>query len=150
MAETTRQVEFFVPGTPVPKGSTKYVGKNKKTGKAVVVQQNEADIKVWSESIKWLCKAKCKGEPATGPISLEVHFLMPRPKAHFGTGRNSNVKKQNAPYWHTSKPDLDKLVRCVKDALTGEIWKDDSQCVMVMATKVYGDDTGCRIKIDYL
>ena len=38
------------------------------------------------------------------------------------------------------KPDLDKLVRSVKDGLTRVAWKDDSQVIDVKAMKRYADE----------
>ena len=72
---------------------------------------------------------------------------MPRLKGHYGTGKNAGTLKPSAPLFHTSKPDLDKLVRCIKDALTGIAWKDDAQVSLVCATKVYDEQPGARISI---
>ena len=49
----------------------------------------------------------------TGPVSMIIHFRMPRPKAHYG----KKGLKDSAPLWCTTKPDLDNLVKAVKDAL---------------------------------
>jgi hypothetical protein len=38
---------------------------------------------------------------------------------------------------HLKKPDLDKLTRAVKDALTLVVWQDDSQVVQMTARKAY-------------
>ena len=37
-----------------------------------------------------------------------------------------------------TKPDLDKLLRSVLDALTGIVWVDDSQVVIISARKDFG------------
>ena len=63
-----------------------------------------------------------------GPVALDVTFYLPRPKA---------LKRKVAP--HTKKPDLDKLIRSVKDALTHIVWRDDSQVIAVQARKFYAD-----------
>jgi crossover junction endodeoxyribonuclease RusA len=64
----------------------------------------------------------------TGPVRLLVAFYLPRPK--------SLPKKV---LHHVKKPDLDKLVRSVKDGLTRVAWKDDSQVVDVKAIKRYAE-----------
>lgn len=76
--------------------------------------------------------------PYAGPLSVEVLFRFPRPKAHYGTGRNAEVLKASAPNVHATKPDLDKLLRAIGDALAGIVWRDDSQIVEFSARKVYG------------
>ena len=62
--------------------------------------------------------------PTDEPVSLEVQFLMERPKSHFNT--KGDVKKAS-PLYPQSKPDLTKLLRCLEDALHGIVWKNDSQ-----------------------
>jgi crossover junction endodeoxyribonuclease RusA len=46
----------------------------------------------------------------------------------------------------TKKPDIDKLIRAVLDALKGVAWCDDSQVVSVYASKRYGQP-GCKVEI---
>jgi len=130
------ELKFFVPGIPVPKGSAKaFVVK----GRAVVCQDNAAKQKPWASSISYTAMQEMKFQkPVTGPIAISLCFTMPRPKSHYGTGSNSAIVKPSAPRHHVSKPDLDKLIRCVKDALTGVVWSDDSQvCQIVYAAKTY-------------
>lgn len=50
-------------------------------------------------------------------------------------------------FWHTRKPDLDKLTRSIKDALTGVIYNDDSQIVGLHCFKEYGDEPGVDIEL---
>jgi len=81
-------------------------------------------------------------------IQIRLAFVMPRPKSHYGTGKNAATLKRFVPSYHTSKPDLDKLIRCVKDALTGVAWKDDSQVCEVVADKKYGETPGVNVEIE--
>jgi Holliday junction resolvase RusA-like endonuclease len=75
-----------------------------------------------------------------GPISLNLVFRLPRPKGHFGTGKNSSRLKETAPAWHTSKPDLDNIEKALKDALSDiRLWRDDCQVCQVTKKKVYVD-----------
>ena len=138
-------MRFFVAGIPVPKGSAKAFV-NKKTGRAIVTQTNGARQRPWASAISLTAQEKgCK--PTQGAVQLTLTFSMPRPKSHYGTGKNSCVLKTSAPLYHTSTPDLDKLTRCVKDALTGVAWFDDSQVTILNAIKVYGDNPGVVISI---
>jgi Holliday junction resolvase RusA-like endonuclease len=143
-------MKFFVQGIPVPKGSAKaFVIKTKATGKlrAIVTQDNREKQKPWASMIG--VTAQQLNQPMIdGPVSLSLAFILPRPKNHFGTGKNAAVLKASAPRWHVSKPDLDKLTRCVKDALTGVIWHDDSQVAQLgNVSKTYGDVPGVLIGI---
>lgn len=74
------------------------------------------------------------------PFLLVLTFYMPRPKSHYGTGRNKGKIKDNAPDQHTQKPDIDNLTKAVMDAITVlNVWRDDSQVVSVRATKLWSD-----------
>ena len=129
-------LSFFVPGIPVPKGSAKaFVVK----GRAIVCQDNAARQKPWASSISYTAMQEMKFQkPVAGAVAISLTFHMPRPKSHYGTGSNSTLVKSSAPRQHVSKPDLDKLIRCVKDALTGVVWNDDSQvCRIELAEKKY-------------
>jgi len=75
-----------------------------------------------------------------GKITLRVAFIMPRPKSHYGTGKNSGAPKPSAPTYHTQKPDLDNPVKFVKDCLNGVCWRDDSQVVSLIASKSWGPE----------
>jgi len=72
---------------------------------------------------------------------------MPRPKYHFGTGRNAGKLKDNAVYWCETTPDALKLTRSTEDALTGIAWKDDKQVVDLHVKKIYGERPGAIIRI---
>lgn len=70
-------------------------------------------------------------------MRLELRFFSERPKNHYGTGRNTGRLKSSAPPYKITNPDLTKLTRAVEDALTGIIWKDDSQVVQQETMKRY-------------
>lgn len=137
---------MWVPGVPIPKGSAKafYI---KALGRAVVTQDNADRQKPWASMIAIVAQEHF-AKPIEGPVMISVAFKMPRLKGHFGSGKNAGVVKPTAPIYHTSKPDLDKLLRCIKDALTGIAWKDDSQVSAVAhLSKKYGDAPGAFIQI---
>lgn len=140
-------ITFFVPGIPVPKGSAKaFMRKGMRF--PVVVQDNAEKQKPWASMIGYTAK-QAGVEMVTGPVSIAMLFIFPRPKSHYGTGKNAGILKPWAPYYHVVKPDQDKLVRCVKDALTGIAWVDDCQaCMYPLVTKVYGDTPGVQITLD--
>jgi Holliday junction resolvase RusA-like endonuclease len=138
-------VSFFVAGIPVPKGSAKAF-MNKGMRFPVVVQDNAEKQRPWASSIGYAAQQEGAGM-ISGPVEIKIVFYMPYLKSHYGTGKNANTLKANAPTYHTSKPDLDKLIRCVKDALTGIAWRDDSQVAVVSAGKCYGLNPGAQISV---
>ena len=73
--------------------------------------------------------------PIEGPIALGFVFILTRPKGHYG----KRGLKITAPTYHTSRPDLDNLIKHVKDCAKGILWRDDSQvCQYFRAQKIYG------------
>jgi Holliday junction resolvase RusA-like endonuclease len=78
-------------------------------------------------------------------VRLSVSFLMPRPKSHL---RANGEEKDSAPQHHTSKPDLDNLVKATKDALTtAQVWTDDSLVTICHSSKGYSPMPGAIIRI---
>lgn len=140
--------DFFVAGIPVPKGSAKSFW-NKNASKIVTMQDNREKQRPWASAVSYAAQqAGCR--PAAGPIRVVLCFTFPRPKNHYGTGKNKEALKAAAPAEHMTKPDLDKLVRCVLDALTGIAYHDDNQVITINARKSYaaGDlSTGVRIML---
>jgi Holliday junction resolvase RusA-like endonuclease len=74
-----------------------------------------------------------------GPLSVNVTFYLRRPDGHYGTGRNAGQLKTSAPAYPTSKPDATKLWRSTEDAMTGVVFRDDSQIVQQSVGKRYCD-----------
>lgn len=137
-------ISFSVRGIPAPQGSKRHVGNG------VMIEMSKR-VKPWRESVK-AAAAEAMGErlPITGPATLTVYFHFPRPKGHYGTGRNAAKLKPNAPRSPLGPPDLSKLIRSTEDALTeAGVWRDDSLVVSVNAHKFYNDRgfTGAAITV---
>lgn len=139
-------INFFVPGIPKPGGS-KTAFYNKKLGRAMVVDACKKNPQ-WKADIKVFAKQAYSGPILTGPIRLILEFAMPRPKGHYGSGKNADRLKDSAPPWHIIKPDVLKLARTVEDALTGVIWGDDAQIVIEHLRKAYSAEPGVRVIIE--
>lgn len=138
-------VQFFVPGIPKPGGSkTGFYSKNLNQVMIVDASKNMD----WKSSIKVFAIQAYSGIPLTIPLILSVIFTMPRPKTHYGTGKNKSQLKQSSPKYPTGKPDALKLCRCLEDALTGILWRDDSQIVEEHIRKGYGEKPGVEIILD--
>ena len=138
--------EFWVPGVPQPGGSKKAF-MNPRTKRIVVVDACKRN-KDWRTSVQASAVDHYDGNPVTCPLSLTVNFVIPRPKGHYGTGKNADKIKASAPLYPAKKPDATKLLRSTEDALTGIIWRDDAQIVEQVVRKTWGEKSGAWIKVE--
>ncbi|HKQ02660.1 MAG TPA: RusA family crossover junction endodeoxyribonuclease [Actinomycetes bacterium] len=120
-------LQITVLGIPVPKGSAKYYPT--KRGKVVVTHDNPK-TQPWGEMVVASAlteKMRRQHRQLEGPVGLALRFFLPRPK--------SAPRRVTEP---TKKPDLDKLIRAVKDGLTrAGIYRDDAQVVVLFARKEF-------------
>jgi crossover junction endodeoxyribonuclease RusA len=94
----------------------------------------------WRSTVAAAAIEAMDGRPQlAGPLELRALFVFARPSSHFGTGRNHERLKPSAPIYRWTKPDLDKLLRAIGDALTGIVYRDDARITIVRAEKHYGD-----------
>lgn len=63
------------------------------------------------------------------PIIINWHAFFKRPKSHYRTGKYSDQLRQDAPLYHTRKPDRDNIDKFILDALTGKFISDDKLVV---------------------
>src|SRR5690606_21712931 len=123
-----------VHGIPAPQGSKRYVG----NGRMI---ESSKKVGPWREAVKAAVLAVTGGAPTTlggEPVEIAMTFYLPRPKSHYGTGRNASRVRDSAPTEPTTKPDHDKLIRSTPDALTdGGVLRDDAQVVRIEAAKGY-------------
>jgi crossover junction endodeoxyribonuclease RusA len=146
------RITFFVPGQPVPQGSKSgFVNKN--TGRVQIVDK---DVRLPQWRMKVTAHAMDAVQhhsialdyPLEGPVGAQITFRMPRPKGHYGTGRNAGVLKDSAPRYPASMPDLDKLLRAIFDALTdAHVWRDDGQVVFATTSKQYAEEGRIGVEI---
>lgn len=135
---------FFVPGVPQPAGSKRAFTVTKPDGKIGVRVEDDAKRgKPWRVAVAWAAKAAHQGVPLEGPLVLSVIFTMPRPKGHFG----KRGLRPSAPAFPTVKPDATKLLRCLEDACTGILWRDDAQIVHQIVRKRYGAAIGAAVSV---
>lgn len=72
-------------------------------------------------------------------VKLTIYFTFPYPKS-FSKKKKTAVRIQN---FYTSPPDLDNLIKFVKDALNGVLYADDRQVWSYGGcTKKYGEQPG--------
>lgn len=130
------EIIFFAEGVPAPQGSKRHVG----GGRLI---ESSRQVGQWRDTVRrFAITAMGDRPPIDGPVYLVQVFALPRPKSHYGTGRNSGRVKRGAPHRPPVRPDLDKLARAVGDALTGVCYRDDAQVVNLCAAKYYVTPSG--------
>jgi Holliday junction resolvase RusA-like endonuclease len=118
-------IEFEVFGVPIPKGSMRAF--IRPGARFPIVTAANRKTKPWAQEIT-LTAMQFQQRPLwDGPVALVAIFQMPRPKS---------LSRKKFTY-HIRKPDLDKLLRTLKDALKGVIYEDDAQVVLSTTTKLY-------------
>lgn len=138
-------IAFQVTGTPKPQPRPKAYRRGKRAGVYDPGTANEWKWKVGIEAEK-----HAPPEPLEGPLDVVLEFRMPRPKSHYGTGRNAGTLKASAPArWHVGRLDLDNLAKAVLDALTeAGMWRDDGQIVLLSLLKEYDSVPGVFVSVE--
>lgn len=122
-------------GQPAPQGSKRHVGNG-------VMVESSKRVKPWREAVKYAALdalAASPDWPTTTPVvGLHVIFTLPRPRAHYRTGKYAHQLRPDAPHLHSGRPDLDKLLRSTCDALRdAAAYADDCRVAQVYALKSY-------------
>jgi Holliday junction resolvase RusA-like endonuclease len=142
-------VQLVVPGDPIPWSRAAY---NPKTRTQFVADRQQRQVNRIRDL--WADRGLPRFEEGR-PLSLAAEFVVKRPKAHYGTGRNANVLKDRyVRVRPAGRPDLNNLIKLFEDALTSVAWSDDDQIVMYDAClKRYalaGEDPRSTIRIHEL
>ena len=90
------------------------------------------------QTVKFAALAAMKGRRTwyDAPVEIEVTSFFVPAKSWAKWKRDAATM---GTFPHTQKPDADNLVKIIKDALTGVVWRDDAQVVDVISRKRYGD-----------
>lgn len=125
---------FEVVGTPIPQGSMQAF--NRRGGGRPIVTSDNKRTRPWKDAVTWAAseaRSTFWGEYA-GAVGVEMVFRIVRPKGH--TGKRGLLP--SAPAEHAVKPDIDKLVRAVLDAIVdAAVIVDDALVAELRVTKRY-------------
>ncbi|WP_052362270.1 RusA family crossover junction endodeoxyribonuclease [Geminisphaera colitermitum] len=133
-----KPIVFFVSGDP--KGQPRPRAFARRVGNKFVARVFDAGTaEGWKSRIAVAAKSLTPAQPYTDPVRVRLHFFFPRPKAHFRTGKNAHLMRDDAPSYHIAKPDCDNLAKAVLDAMTqlGGWWGDDQQVASLAVCKSY-------------
>jgi len=145
------QLVIDVEGIPAPQGS-KRAFNHRHTGRVVMIESAGDRLKAWRQAVTLKARnvAAMRSWEPPAAVTTSVQFYLPRPKSHYRTGRYAGQLKPSAPLFHTTKPDSDKLLRAINDALTDAgVIRDDATITNINVQKTYADHhpTGARITI---
>lgn len=133
--------ELIVYGVAQPQGSKTAFVRN---GRAILTDGRRKESREafagWRASVATAARdAQERAQRAlySGPLTLTVDFYLPRPQS---------LPKR--VLWPSTRPDLDKLVRAVFDALKGVLIADDGRIVHLVARKQFGDPPRAQIWIE--
>ena len=132
-------ISITIEGTARPQGSKRHVG----GGRMIESSKHVAAWREWVRLKASQAMTESREEILSGPLAISILFLFDRPKKHSTT----KGLRPEAPNYHTSKPDVDKLLRAVLDAMTGVVFTDDSQVASVSCLKKYGRAAMTEIEI---
>lgn len=124
-------IVFTIPGEPVAKGRARSFVRNGH------VAHYTPEKTARYENLVKLAAQQAMGDmaPAEGAVALIVRAFMGIPTSWSQKKQRAAALGEITP---TKRPDLDNIVKAVKDGANGVTWKDDSQVVDVIASKRYG------------
>ena len=129
-----KEIEFEILGKPIHKKRPRF----KKWGPKKAYNPQKPEEARWVLEVRTQITPEIqRWLPLTGPIFLKLTFLMPLSK-EFSIAELKGLPTFALPYMHT--PDLDNLIKFVKDCCNVWLWKDDRQVYHVDALKIYGKE----------
>jgi Holliday junction resolvase RusA-like endonuclease len=114
----TTDFSFFVEMKPQAKGRPRFA----RGGRAYT----DAKTRKAEDLIAVSGKQEFIGPPREGPLLLEVDFYFNPPKS-----------MKEIPFWRDKRPDLDNLLKTVKDSMQPWAFNDDAQVVCTICRKLY-------------
>jgi len=123
-----RSFTITIPGEPIAQGRPRFSAHGK-----FVKAYDPKKSREGKDAIKYFVGTKMDDEflePLTGALHMRVQFGIMLPKSQ-------ERKRTPVPRtWRTKKPDLDNLVKLVKDACSSIVYLDDNQIVKLTAEKI--------------
>ncbi len=149
IVSTATQVQvwtFTIYGIPQTQGSMRaFIPKG--WTRPVVTHEKGKELRLWQNAIaSEAARVRGGSVPLERAVSVRATFVLPRPKS---APKELHTARQQTLYgWPVRRPDLDKLVRAILDALTGVLFRDDGQVVQLWAQKVYGEQPGVVVEVE--
>lgn len=133
---------FTVPGQPQGKGRARASMRNGRIHMHTPEKTAAYENRVALFGVQAMAAAGMK--PMGGPLRLTVAAVFAVPASWSKAKRAAALAGQG----HTSKPDIDNVVKAVADGLNGVAWADDSQVCAIACRKTYGAEPGLTVTVE--
>lgn len=132
------RISFSVRGKPSTQGNKRGIPRKGRDGRIHVAmvegrtkEANERH-KSWRAALSDAAADAMAGRSLlAGAVYLRVWFRRPRPAGHYRKNGALSAAGVAAGPFPTTRPDGLKLMRAVEDALSGVVYRDDSQCIPI-------------------
>ena len=115
-------IDMVIYGKPVSKARPRFG----RTKGGAPVTYTPFKTRKYEQEIKTLAQVAMFGkEMLEGPVRVTI-------TAYFGHKTKTG--------YHTSRPDLDNVVKAILDGLNGVVFEDDAAVAEIVASKKYGED----------
>lgn len=134
------KITFTIPGAPVAKQRPKFA----RMGNFVRTYTPKETVS-YEGLVRYAASQAMQGhEPIEGAIWLLVEIALPIPQS---TSKKRQAMMAQGVIPHTKKPDGDNVLKAIKDACNGVVWRDDSQVVDGRYTKRYSVTPGVQVTV---
>ena len=132
-------IRLVIPGEAVPQLRPRFARHGN-----YVQAYDPAKCRDYKAYVRMLAAQQAPPKPIEGPVAVRIVVCRNTPQSW------SKVKIAAANAGRirpTTKPDIDNVVKGLKDALKGLIWVDDAQVVRLEAEKWYSDRPRAEIEV---
>ena len=131
---------LFVPGPPQGKGRARSTTVNGKTFHYTPDKTRTYEGMIRTQAIEEMGIRAV----TTQPIALKLVINYPIPVSWPKWKLQAAFDGEIVP---TTKPDADNVVKAIKDALNGVVWKDDCQVTQMEVSKIYSESPGVLVEV---
>lgn len=137
-------ISFFIPLIPKAQKRSRSRAIKTKSGNWTAMNYKDKGQELEEDKLIAMLLDYKLESPWEGPVALNVIAYLPMPKSKSKKWQYAAVSREILP---TKKPDLDNLLKHLKDCMKGIFYQDDKQIVAIQAFKYYGGLPGWDIQI---
>ena len=136
----TFNLEFVVPGVPVPKGRARITTKN-----GYALAYTPARTAKYEQDVATLARqAMGVLRPFSGPVELWLAIGVQIPASW---SKKKRLEASSGALLPIGRPDASNIVKAIEDGMNGVVYDDDSQIVTIQATKRYTYTPGVHVRV---